>query len=588
MAWIGFFQPTVFAIPIVLMSLVGNAQPRPWMPPQNMVFSATGTGETTGYIAILLATNNSNQPQQLDLGNFYIPSGGKFQSYVVPEIQSIEVPPMGSVTVDIHGYCADISRPPVGNGQPMPAPESWLVPSNPVKPDGPPSFIVVPAAVQVVDRKPGQAYIDNVPVGYVSTTPDQAIIVDADKFPEQAASFLLDAINRITFTFDDLKPDGVINTPFSSTPPREREAVIQQTFWMYGAALTGDVYDKEQFAEQLAEQYESGTGHPISAAPPSEIEKFEDGTTDFWDSFSLVGIEAKVISVPVSGTLQGNSSKAAAASGASASASGQATPNSADQPRAVHEIESDIARVSDARTRAHKNDHRYLDEQLRKLNQELKESKAYHSTKSNPGASALATGVAKGAAAAAKQPESPVDDTKTEDPPATTEEPQTEECQCGFFSMKLRVKKPDGSYDRYFDVDHDLGQIDDPVANTVDATAAKLAVGEEIEFEISDVEFECSCEQSAPCDTYIPRRIYSNEPKRNAKSGSHKIHTRDELCETIKNNKDNTKVTAKPRFSAEECDEMEVKRQYGFLVEQVCQTESCGAVSCYVYVFIRL
>lgn len=578
------FLQTVFTILAGFFCTMAFAQPRPWMPPANVELSATGTGRTTGHIATLSIANHTNQPQQIDVGNLYIPSNGKYQSYVVPEIQNVEVPPLSSATVDVIGYCADVSRLPVGDGQPMPPVNTWLAPVSTIRPDGPPSFIVVPAAIQVVERKPGQTYIDNVPVGYVSTTPNQAIVVDADEHPEQAAAFLLDAISRITFTYDDLQPEGVINTPFSNSLPRERESVIQQTFWMYGAALTGDVYDKDQFAARLEDQYTNSTGTPIADAPPAEKERFEAGITDFWDSFSLVGVEAKVISTPASGTLQGNNDSAVGTdvNGPSARAAMPPTPKTSPQPRAVNEIEREIAQVRDMRRRANPNDQRYLDKQLEKLEQELKEARSAD----NPQGLGAAA-VAEGASSAAKQTESTDEVPPTEDPPAATEESPTQDCECGYFSMKVRVKKPDGSYDRYFDVDYDPSD-GDRIATTINATAANLAVDEEIEFELSDVSFECSCEQAAPCETYTPRRIYGNEPKRNAERGSFKIHTRDEMCETIKNNEDNTKVTAKPSITEEECNEMEIQRQYGFMVEQVCQTESCGAVSCFVYIFIRL
>ncbi|GIV30671.1 MAG: hypothetical protein KatS3mg029_0022 [Saprospiraceae bacterium] len=44
--------------------------------------TAKGTGQTTGHIATLEITNLGNEPVQLEPQVVYIPSSGKYQSYV--------------------------------------------------------------------------------------------------------------------------------------------------------------------------------------------------------------------------------------------------------------------------------------------------------------------------------------------------------------------------------------------------------------------------------------------------------------------------------------------------------------------------
>jgi hypothetical protein len=71
--------------------------------------------------------------------------------------------------------------------------------------------------------------------------------------------------------------------------------VVQQTFWVFASRLQGEPYEKEQFQERLETQYETHTGQKLETVPPPIKKKIEQGTDDFWDTFSLVGAEAKVL-----------------------------------------------------------------------------------------------------------------------------------------------------------------------------------------------------------------------------------------------------------------------------------------------------
>lgn len=110
------------------------------------------------------------------------------------------------------------------------------------------------------------------------------------------APLLFDAIDKIINTTDSLKAAGAIATPFSGNPPKERESVIQQTFWYYTAALHDEEYTKEDFQVKLEEQYEEATGQSVSSAPAQVQTQIQGGVDDFWNTFQLVGAEAKVLS----------------------------------------------------------------------------------------------------------------------------------------------------------------------------------------------------------------------------------------------------------------------------------------------------
>ena len=92
-----------------------------------------------------------------------------------------------------------------------------------------------------------------------------------------------------------MKNEAAISTPFSSNPEKEREAVIQQTFWIYTATTAGKEYKKEDFRANTIKQFETSTGQKFSNALPVTQKNVEQGVTDFWNTFEAVGVEAKVL-----------------------------------------------------------------------------------------------------------------------------------------------------------------------------------------------------------------------------------------------------------------------------------------------------
>ena len=94
---------------------------------------ARGTGRTTGHIADLIVSNNTSQPIEILPERMYIPSDGKYQSYVAWIEEGIIIPPGETHTIPVHGYCADVHTPPVPSGDLMPPLNSWIpVSENPL------------------------------------------------------------------------------------------------------------------------------------------------------------------------------------------------------------------------------------------------------------------------------------------------------------------------------------------------------------------------------------------------------------------------------------------------------------------------
>ncbi|MCE7922364.1 MAG: hypothetical protein DYG98_04860 [Haliscomenobacteraceae bacterium CHB4] len=250
-----------------------------------LLCSASGTGRTTGQIAILTLRNPTNQEITVDVGPFFIPSGGQYQPYIVPNIGSVSVLPHATANVPLEGYCADIFTKPVPAGNEMPPVNEWVNlsgshalpstwapnPANGWKP-APGSSVLMPGTGR--------------PLGYT---------LDVKRHAAEAAPLLLDALNRIAETYDELNNEGTITTPFSGNPEKERESVIQQTFWIYAAELTGKAYKKDDFKANTVRQFEEATGQDFEKTDEKTRSGLNAGVDQFWNTFEAVGAEAKVL-----------------------------------------------------------------------------------------------------------------------------------------------------------------------------------------------------------------------------------------------------------------------------------------------------
>lgn len=205
--------------------------------------TATGTGRTTGHIANLSLYNPTNQTLTAEIGPCFIPSGGQYQPYIVPSVTTTTVPPGTTANIPVNGYCTDIFTAPVPAGAAMPTFSSWA-------------------------------------------TPEQ----------NATAATLLDAIRHISTAFDNLKNKGTISTPFSGNPEKERESVIQQTFWIHTSELNGKEYKKESFKTNTIKQFETATGLDFEKTDEKTQANVNAGVEQFWSVFEAVGTEAKVLS----------------------------------------------------------------------------------------------------------------------------------------------------------------------------------------------------------------------------------------------------------------------------------------------------
>ncbi len=274
----------------------------------------TSTGQTTGHIADIAITNPSSRPVNVVIGAggaAYVPSNGKDQSYVIPSLPVIPVPPRETVTAPLYGYCADVHRPPVPGGNSMPSPREWIT-STPTHTRGVPADAVripthtapplaaVASALSTQPLPPVASKWNCLPL---PAAPGQPLIpgtdipirtpIPAAENPGLAVPLLLDAAQRIESAYD--KVGGTLSTPFSANPAKQKDAVVQQTLWIYAAALEGKEYTQEDFRDNTVKQFEQNTGRPYADLPTPQKDQLNKGVQDFWEAFTATGAEAKIL-----------------------------------------------------------------------------------------------------------------------------------------------------------------------------------------------------------------------------------------------------------------------------------------------------
>jgi hypothetical protein len=320
----------------------------------------TSTGRTTGHIATLSVENTSNKPVIFELGTAIIPSRD-FQNETgiqksQPQIHtgniSQEIEPGEMAEIPVQGYCLDVGKPPLPEGESFPPFNEWVMavptspepinpgigsgsgtdkpknaiptapePVNPTKPQpavptapepvNPVKYATIsnelPPSFQPLKERQPRPRPEPVPpdemnpaasewgLSYPGTDIPFNYTIDISKHPEDAALILFPMVNQIVLAYDSLQNEGLISTPFLQDEARQKEAVIQQTIWVTTSLLQGEDYDKDDFAERMAEQFEESSGVKMDEIPEQQQEQFNQGIEQFWNNFELVGEKAKVI-----------------------------------------------------------------------------------------------------------------------------------------------------------------------------------------------------------------------------------------------------------------------------------------------------
>lgn len=228
----------------------------------NCIITAVGTGKTTGDVVAMTIYNPTSEDISDKLGPCFIPSGGEYQPYIVPTIKPVTVSAGQTIYITLKGYCADITKPAASEKDSFKSITDWI------------------------QIDPYAAGINSAPARPVP---------HPDTNPAEAAPKLLEALREISLQYDKLKDAGKITTAFSANPEKEREAVIQQTFWIYTSELRQKPYIKEDFKTQTYKQFEEKSNINPATLPKDQKEKIDRGIDDFWSTFQAVGTEAKVL-----------------------------------------------------------------------------------------------------------------------------------------------------------------------------------------------------------------------------------------------------------------------------------------------------
>ena len=247
--------------------------------PDYLEYTPRGTGRTTGHIATLSVHNPTLKPVTLTVPVCFITSDGFNQCYVVVSEVTVTVGINQTVSIPLEGYCADIYKPAVPNGASMPDVSEWIFEDENYLSSIPESAITgepVPSEISggITPTIPG------------TNTPITAII-DQFEQPELFAQLSIAA-------FKKLKENVAKNGKNLVVDP---ESTVQQSGWIFTAALRGDFYKVNHLFENAKRQKEKDTGVKHEKSAPEEQKSFEESVTVVYTSFKLIGAEAKIFNI---------------------------------------------------------------------------------------------------------------------------------------------------------------------------------------------------------------------------------------------------------------------------------------------------
>jgi hypothetical protein len=268
---------------------------------------AFGTGQTTGHIATLTVTNNTAEEVVVAAQSFLLPALQTYQSYVGRIPAGISVAAGESTEIAITGFCIDVHSPPVPLGRALLPVEDWvpvaakngrsvigsatsILPGTPL-----PAFSA--ADIGFLENLPGfNAQRSNKKAEVNITYPGATMPIGGtlDKTTDMAkiAPLLVAMVQRIEAVTPIIQED--YPTPFQGDLLKEREAIIQQSVWIFMAHLRGEAYTQEDFAAKVEQEFQQRTGTVASGLPPAQQAKLTTGIDNFWAAFLASGTAAKV------------------------------------------------------------------------------------------------------------------------------------------------------------------------------------------------------------------------------------------------------------------------------------------------------
>jgi hypothetical protein len=294
-----------FLMPSLTISLAAQSTNTSQQEGFNMV--AFGTGQTTGHIATLTVKNNTAEEVMVAAQSFLLPALQTYQSYVGRIPAGIRISAGASVEIAITGFCIDVHSPPVPLGRALLPVKDWM----PVVTKDASSSIG--SATTILPGTPLPAFSASY-IGFLKILPgfnaqpsDKKTAINItypgsptpiggtlDKTTEMAkiAPMLVAMVEHIEAATPAVQEN--YPTPFQGDLLKEREAIIQQSVWIFMAHLRGTAYTQEDFAEKVEQEFQQRTGTLASGLPPAQQAKFTSGVDNFWTAFLATGTAAKV------------------------------------------------------------------------------------------------------------------------------------------------------------------------------------------------------------------------------------------------------------------------------------------------------
>jgi len=251
---------------------------------------ATGTGQTTGHVANVVLRNKSNETLTTSIGPFLIPGDGKHQGYLIPDSTTVKIEAGASSVVKLHGFCTNINLKPAPKDESLSAFQLWAIPDgthSTTKDDWQiPNGFYLNVSQELGDFP--------YKLTYPGTNKTFIYSIEVDKHPKSAADLLLLCHDLLEEQYLLMEGLNTIQTPYSNNPERQKEALLQHTFWVYTSSLIGDVYTKDEFRSKMSEQFLTLVGEQKNDL----LEKqFESGVDDFWSAFLKLANTAKIFKV---------------------------------------------------------------------------------------------------------------------------------------------------------------------------------------------------------------------------------------------------------------------------------------------------
>jgi len=272
---------------------------------QSPIIKAFGTGMTTGHIADIVVKNKSKTSLIILPQRVFIPSTGQYQPYIA-DIPSAIIQAGSTDTIRLQGYCTDVHLPPAPAALEMIPILKWI----PIRHSD--STLVGEGTYLVLHNSVVPFTKDH--IGYIITSnaytplyppPDSFHIatwpgtdipaggrLNHISRPDLYATVMSKVLELLEPASTEIQSRKTLVTPFTITPEKEREAIIQQVIWMYASALAGKQYGKEEFRAKVYDEFKSHAG--LTDLPALEKQELDKGIDEFWNVFLTISSETKL------------------------------------------------------------------------------------------------------------------------------------------------------------------------------------------------------------------------------------------------------------------------------------------------------